>query len=178
LTQTVDASGNVVLTWTAIAGATGYVVTVNGVAQPAVTGTSYTVLKANLIAGIVNTFSVVAQTLSGSTSAVTNSVYDGAALRPVGFIASQGNQGNGSPPGSITVDWANNPVNVNNVTDFTLTWSQLGSTTPTGTATFAPTATGATVINLSRDKNYTFRLQANSKFGNSPAVSTTGLSAP
>jgi len=178
LTQTVNADGTVTLTWTPIAGATGYVVTVNGVTQPAVTGTSFTVPKASLVAGTVNTFSVTAVTLSGSTEAVTTSVYDGAAKSALGFTASQGNQGNGSPPGSITVDWANNPVNVNNLSNFTLTWTQGGSTTPTGTVSFAPTVTGATIINLARDKNYTFRLQANSNFGNSPVVSAVGLSAP
>ena len=155
--------------------ATGYTVTVNGVAQN-VAGTSVRVSQANLAAG-GNTFTVVAQTLSGTTNAAAASLYNGIAYAPVAVTASQGNQGNGSPSGSITLNWANSPLNVNNVTGLTLTWTLAGSTL-TRSMRFAPTTTGTTLINLSRDMNYNFTLTANSAAGNSPAVLSTGHSSP
>ncbi len=175
LTQTLNSNGSVTLSWTKVAGATGYTVTVNGVAQN-VAGTSVRVSQANLAAG-GNTFTVVAQTLSGTTNAAAASLYNGIAYAPVAVTASQGNQGNGSPSGSITLNWANSPLNVNNVTGLTLTWTLAGSTL-TRSMRFAPTTTGTTLINLSRDMNYNFTLTANSAAGNSPAVLGTGHSSP
>jgi hypothetical protein len=172
-----NADGSVTLNWTAIAGATGYQVSVNGAAPVLVTGaTTYIVPKANLIAGALNTFSVAADTLSGPTAPVTASLYTGAAAVPVVFTASQGM----GVPGSVTLNWANNPLNVNNVTSLTLSWTLLGggALTTNGSITFAPNIAGATVINLSRDKDYSFKLQANSNAGNSAVVTVRGLSAP
>ena len=177
LTTMLNADGSVTLNWTAIAGATGYQVSVNGAAPVLVTGaTTYIVPKANLIAGALNTFSVAADTLSGPTAPVTASLYTGAAAVPVVFTASQGM----GVPGSVTLNWANNPLNVNNVTSLTLSWTLLGggALTTNGSITFAPNIAGATVINLSRDKDYSFKLQANSNAGNSAVVTVRGLSAP
>jgi FtsP/CotA-like multicopper oxidase with cupredoxin domain len=179
-TQTINADKSVTLSWTALPGATGYVVSINGVAQAPVTGTSFTALAASLVAGGNNTFTVVAQTPNGTTAAAATSLYNGTALAPVALTASQGNQRNGSPRGSITLTWANNPLNVNNVTGLTLTWRLLGGggVATNSTMKFAPTATGSTIINLSRDKDYQFTLTANSVIGDSPIVSIRGLSSP
>jgi hypothetical protein len=177
LTTLLNADGSVTLNWTVIAGATGYQVSVNGAAPVLVTGaTTYIVPKASLIAGALNTFSVAADTLSGLTAPVTASIYTGAAAVPVVFTASQGT----GVRGSVTLSWSNNPLNVNNVTSLTLSWTLLGggASTTNGSITFAPTIAGATVINLSRDKDYSFKLQANSNAGNSAAVTVRGLSAP
>jgi FtsP/CotA-like multicopper oxidase with cupredoxin domain len=181
LTQTLNADGTVTLTWTAVAGATGY--TINGTAVAAICSTDalsgVTTCSATVtpVAGI-NAYAVVAQTLSGSTAAATTSVFSGIAKPPVALTASQGNQNNGSPRGSITLTWANNPLNVNNVTGLTLTWTLAGSTVPTGIQTFAPGVTGATIVNLQRDKKYDFTLVAKSKAGNSTTASRQGLSSP
>jgi hypothetical protein len=175
-----NADGSVTLSWSSVAGATGYVVSINGSAQPAVAGTTLLVPKTSLIAGGINTFTVAAQTLNGTTTAVSSSLYNGLAHAPVALTASQGNQGNGSPPGSITLTWANNPLNINNVTGLTLSWTLLGggSAATNGSLKLAPTVTGASIINLSRDQDYTFTLLANSAIGNSAAVTVRGLSSP
>jgi hypothetical protein len=95
------------------------------------------------------------------------------------MVASHGRV-NGNPPGSVTLTWANNPKNLNNVKDLTLSWSLLGSSV-INSKTFAATDTGATIVNLSRDKDYSFTLVANSDLvntSNSSPVTVTGLSAP
>jgi threonine dehydrogenase-like Zn-dependent dehydrogenase len=80
---------------------------------------------------------------------------------------------------SITLQWANNALNKNNVAGLLLTW-----TTPATTAskTFAATTTGATVGGLTQGTAYTFTLQAVSNVSgfNSAVVSTTPatISAP
>jgi hypothetical protein len=185
LTQTLNADGTVTLSWSAVAGATGYSVTVNGAlvacSNVDVLATATCIVpKASLLLNGNNAFGVIAQTLSGDTAAATTSLFNGVAKPPVQFTASQGNQRNGSPGGSITLTWANNPLNVNNVTGLTLIWALQGGggVATNGTQTFAPTVTGATIINLQRDKDYRFTLVANSKAGNSTAVTVQGLSAP
>jgi hypothetical protein len=180
LTETVNASGSITLRWVAVPGATGYAVSVNGGAPIVVTGTSTVIAKANLAPG-ANAFSVVAQTPNGATAAASANVYNGAALVPVALTASQGNQGNGSPPGSITLTWANNPQNVNNVSGLTLSWAIAGTGNAfntVGSLTVAPTVTGATIINLPRGRQYEFRLVANSAIGNSPQATVLGTSSP
>ncbi len=170
LTQTVNANKSVTLSWTAMAGATGYVVTVNGVAQPTVLGTSLTI-AANLLKAGSNQFSVKTLALSGNSTAVTADLYNGKALGPVAVTATQGNQGGGAARGSITLNWANAPKNVNNVTGINLSWQG-------GSMTFDPKATGTTIIGLQRAQDYAFTLVANSPLGNSPQVQVTGITVP
>jgi hypothetical protein len=180
LTETVNANGSITLRWVAVPGATGYAVSVNGGAPVVVTGTSTAIAKASLASG-ANAFSVVAQTPNGATAAASANVYNGAALMPVALTASQGDQGNGSPPGSITLTWANNPQNVNNVSGLTLSWALAGTgnaLNTVGSLTVAPTITGATIINLPRGRQYEFRLVANSAIGNSPQATVLGTSSP
>jgi hypothetical protein len=166
------------LSWTAVAGATDYLINGSAAAVSCDAGTGICTTNVTTTAG-TNSFAVSAQTLSGTTAAAAISLYNGTAYRPVALTSSQGNQGNGSPPGSITLTWANNPLNVNNVSGLTLTWRRVGGPPATnGSLTFAPDVTGATIINLARDVNYNFTLLANSANGNSPAASVTGLSAP
>jgi hypothetical protein len=170
LTQGLNAvDKSVTLTWAPVAGATGYVVSLNGQVLATVTDTTYVVPAGNLSAGGNNTFTVLAQTLNGNTAVVTSDLYNGAALPPVALTASQGT----GVKGSITLTWANNPKNVNNVTGLTLTWNGGASSIK-----FAPTVTGATIINLNPDKDYTFKIIANSVLGDSAIVTVKGLSAP
>jgi hypothetical protein len=75
----------------------------------------------------------------------------------------------GATAGSITLQWANNALNKNNVAGLKLTVSPGG---PTGGVTFKPTTTGATVTGLTSNTAYTFTLQAVSNVtgGSSAAV--------
>ena len=173
LTQTLNANGSVTLNWVAVPGATGYVVSVNGGAATFTTQgtrTRYTVPAASLNAGGNNTFSVTAQTLSGATAGSATTVYAGPAYPPVAFAAIPG-----TAPGTVTLSWANDARNVNNVTGLTLTWKQ-------GTAVvskiFAPKTTGATVINLTSGTSYGFSLVANSRNGNSMPAAPVTTTAP
>jgi hypothetical protein len=156
LTQTLDANGNTVLSWTAVAGATGYVVTVNGVAQPVVTGTTLTLTG---ISGGTVTVAAVGSTL-------TSSVFNGAAYDPVNFMAVPG-----SVSGTVTLTWANNPLNVSNVTQLVLTWQGVAHT-------FPATATGATITGLVPGNSYRFGIQAIGSVGNSVGLSAVSTSAP
>jgi hypothetical protein len=178
LTQTRNADGSVTLSWAPIAGATSYQVSVNGGPSIKVEGATTLTVSSGLIPG-VNTFTVTADTLSGTTAAAIASLYNGVAYAPVALAASQGNQNNGSPRGSITLSWANDPKNVNNVTGLRLSWTQQpGGPATNGSITFAPTVTGTSVINLNRDRNYNFTLTALTNIGNSLPVSVRGLSSP
>jgi hypothetical protein len=164
-------AGQTVLTWDAVPGATGYIVTIGLVAQPMTTLTTMTIGTTGAV------ISVYAVTAGGNSAA--SYLYNGIAYAPVALVASQGNQGNGNPPGSVTLTWANNPMNLKNVTSLTLTWTlRGGASTTNGSKTFAVTDTGTTIVGLSRDKDYNFTLVANSDFGNSAAVTVRGLSAP
>jgi hypothetical protein len=173
LTQTINADKSVTLSWTAMAGATGYVVTVNGkpVTCAVATAPTCTILAVSLSTG-VNTFAVSATALHGNTTAVTTQVTNGRPLAPVARTAGPGpavlNSGNQR---SMTLTWANSPANVNNVSGITLTWNG-------GSSTFAPTATGTTILGLKRAQDYTFNLTAISALGNSPQVQVTGVTAP
>jgi hypothetical protein len=93
-------------------------------------------------------------------------------LPPVAFNGAQG-----ATAGSITLQWANNALNKNNVAGMLLTVSPNG---PTGGVTFKPTTTGATVTGLTSNTAYTFTLQAvsgNPAF-NSTVVSGVTVTAP
>jgi hypothetical protein len=184
LTQTVDASGNVILSWTAVPGATGYMVTYGNPAQIAsivtvapatapVTTFTIPAAQANATASVV---AVMANGTQVLTSAASSSVYNGVAYPPVGFTATPGAAGSGS----IALTWANDARNVNNVTGFTLTWAG-------GTATFAPTSAGVTVgevvagsttAALTSGTSYTFSLTTNGSAGNSVAPVTATAVAP
>ena len=179
LTETVNADGSVTLNWVAVPGATGYTVIVDGTVSFAVqsTRTRYTVpaLTLTTLGGTNHTFSVTAQTLSGSTAATPTAAYTGVAYKPVAGSAAPG-----ATPGTITLNWANDPLNVNNVTGFTLGWNFAGSPV---TRTVATTATGATVIRLTSGTSYTLTLIANSASNNgvnlsSPSVTLGPVTAP
>jgi hypothetical protein len=154
------------LSWDAVAGATGYTVSVP---CTMVTTTSCTITGA-----VGQTVTVAA--VVGTTTGAAASTFNGGAYAPVGLTSSNGAAGS-LQRGSITLTWANNPLNVNNVTGLTLTWSLKGSNL-VSTQTFAPSSTGVTLVGLSRDKDYNISLLANGVVGNSPAVNRMVLSAP
>jgi FtsP/CotA-like multicopper oxidase with cupredoxin domain len=169
LTQVTNADGSVTLSWTAVPGATGYTVSIietpAGAAAPlaaviipvAATLTSYTTAVLNANSAYV--FAVSAQTLSGTTAASTANLTNSPTVAPVAFTASAGLAGTGT----ITLNWANSPANVNNVSGLLLTWTN-GATGAVSSKTFAPTTTGATVGAtgglLTSGVAYTFTLQA------------------
>jgi hypothetical protein len=97
---------------------------------------------------------VSATTLSGTTAAtsVVGGLTNSPTLPPVAF-----NGAPGATSGSITLQWANNALNKNNVAGLLLTVSPGG---PIGGVTFKPTTTGATVTGLTSGTTYTFTLQA------------------
>jgi FtsP/CotA-like multicopper oxidase with cupredoxin domain len=180
LTQTLnaDANGNpiVTLSWTAVAGATGYLVTTTetnsaGVPQTPVsvpvlpTPTTYTTPPLN--AGSTYTFAVAAQTLSGTTAGTTvaGGLTNSQTADPVAFTGVAG-----ATAGTISLTWANNPLNKNNVAGLNLTWT--GG--PTGGKLFPATSTGVTLIGLAAG-TYSFTLQAVS---NVPSFSSATVSIP
>lgn len=165
-TQTYNpATGQTTLTWNAVPGATGYIVSINGVPQPVTTLTTATLL------GVTNQTITVAAVVNGVTG-YTDSLFNGAAYRPVALTAGASTIARRA----ITLTWANNPLNVNNVTGLTLTWVQKDGGA-VSSKTFAPTDTGATIINLQRDKDYNFTLLANGVVGNSPVATIRALSS-
>jgi FtsP/CotA-like multicopper oxidase with cupredoxin domain len=183
LTVSLNADGTATLSWVAVAGATGY--SINGVSVAATCDpvTSICTATTGVLAAGVTAFTVTAQTLNGDTAAASGSLWNGNAYAPVALTSTQGNKSsvnNSAPRGSVTLTWANNPKNLNNVTGLTLSWTLQGGggVATNGSKTFAPTSTGTTVINLSRDKDYRFTLTANSNKGPLASVSIMGLSKP
>jgi hypothetical protein len=178
LTQTMNANGTVTLSWTAVPGATGYTVSITetpaGAAAPlaavivpvAATLTSYTTAVLN--ANSTYAFAVSAQTLNGTTAGSTAGLTNSPTVAPVSFNASTGIAG----VGAITLNWANSPANVNNVSGLLLSWTD-GTTA--ASKTFAATTTGATVINLTSGVAYTFTLQA---LSNVAAFSSAAIALP
>ena len=171
---------DVVFSWNAVPGATGYLVTYGNPATTAsiqpvagVLATSFTIPAAQANA----TASVVAVLANGSqvlTSAASSGLYNGAAYPPVGFTATPAGSG------SIALTWANDARNVNNVTGFTLSWTG-------GTASFGPASrgvtvgevvTGSTTTALTSGASYTFSLTTNGSAGNSVAPVTATAVAP
>jgi hypothetical protein len=179
LTQTLNTDGSVTLRWVGVAGATSYIVSVDGGAANAANGgfditvpatlTRYRVPAASLTAGGNHTFAVKAMTLSGATAGTATNVYTGTAFAPVAFSVSPGTVAR-----TLTLNWANDARNVNNVTGFTLNWTRGGNAV---SATFAPNSTGATVIGLTTGTSYTFTLVANSRNGN-PSTLPISATAP
>ena len=176
LTQRLNSDGSVRLTWTAVAGATSYIVSVDAGAangfNVTVAGnlTRYTVAAASLAPGVNHSFSVTAMTLSGATGGSATTVYNGTAYPPVAFAAAAG-----PGAGVVTLNWANDVRNVNNVTGLTLTWTQAGNTV---SMTFGPKTTGATVIGLIKGGSYRFQLVANSRTGSSVPTAAVSVTAP
>jgi FtsP/CotA-like multicopper oxidase with cupredoxin domain len=178
LTQAMNADGTVTLSWTAVPGATGYTVSITetpaGATAPlaavivpvAATLTSYTTAVLN--ANSTYAFAVSAQTLNGTTAGSTAGLTNSPTVAPVSFNASTGIAG----VGAITLNWANSPANVNNVSGLLLSWTD-GTTA--ASKTFAATTTGATVINLTSGVAYTFTLQA---LSNVAAFSSSAIALP
>jgi hypothetical protein len=168
LSASLNADGSATLNWITVPGATSYFVSVNGgvavaVVAPAVGNPAYTVPKSSLRAGM-NTFTVSAETLNGATATVSTSLSNMAAVSPVTFTASTT-----AVLGTVVLNWANSPLNVNNVNGLTLSWTHMGVTR---SKTFASTATGASIINLQSGVGYNFTLVANSNLRNSTPVAT------
>jgi FtsP/CotA-like multicopper oxidase with cupredoxin domain len=169
LTVTGNGGNSATLSWTGVAGATGYLV--NGIAVAAtcdpVTGVC-TATVTGLAAG-TNTFTVSATTLAGTTVDVTIGLFNGKAYAPVALTGASNAPINGFARSSISLTWANDPRNTNNVTGMTLTWVEEGKSGPISTANFAPGTTGSTVVGLTFDLKYVFKLVAKSLIGNSTA---------
>jgi hypothetical protein len=168
LTQTLNSDGSVTLSWTGLAGATGYVVTVNGTAVTCATSvaapTTCTIAAAAVPASA--NIAVAAQTLSGTTTAtaVAGGLTNSPTADPVAFT------GVLSAPGTISLTWANNPANKNNVANLNLIWT--GG--PTLGKLFPATSTGVTLIGLAPG-SYSFTLQAVS---NKAAFSSAVVALP
>jgi FtsP/CotA-like multicopper oxidase with cupredoxin domain len=176
LSQVLNADGTFTLTWTGIAGATGYIVTTTetaaGVALPSVntpvaaTPTTYT--TAILTTGSTYTFAVAAQTLSGTTAGTTvaGGLTNSQTSDPVAFAGAPG-----VTAGTISLTWANNPLNKNNVAGLNLTWTN----GPVGGKTFPATSTGVTLMGLTAGVPYSFTLQA---LSNVAAFSSATVALP
>jgi FtsP/CotA-like multicopper oxidase with cupredoxin domain len=205
LTQTLNPNGSVTLNWVAVPGATSYTVTTTetagalgattgllpvvvltgAVANPLATpptiplATTFTTIPA-LKSGSTFTFSVTATTLSGTTAAATigGGLTNSATLTPVAFGAVADAVGSAS----ITLSWANNALNKNNVAGLALTWTPTtgGVAGPAVSKTFAATTTGATLINLTQGTSYSFSLMAVSNVAafNSAPTATVTVVAP
>ena len=168
LTQTLNTDGTFTLTWTGVAGATGYIVSsietpAGGVPLAAVnvtvpaTPTTYTTPltgAGSLKAGSTYTFSVAAQTLSGTTTGTTvaGGLTNSQTAIPVAFAGAADAVGSKS----ISLTWANNPANKNNVAGLNLKWT--GG--PALGKTFPANSTGVTLIGLTAGASYSFTLQA------------------
>jgi FtsP/CotA-like multicopper oxidase with cupredoxin domain len=187
LTQVLNGDKTFTLSWTGIAGATGYIVStietpapVGGVAQaplaavnvsvPA-TPTTYTTPVLN--AGSTYTFAVAAQTLSGTTTGTTvaGGLTNSPTEVPVAFSGIAGASGSKS----ISLTWANNPLNKNNVAGLNLTWTN----GPAGGKLFPAASTGVTLIGLAAG-SYNFTLQAVSNVTSfsSATVAIPAITAP
>jgi hypothetical protein len=164
VTQTYSASTGTTVTWDAVDGATSYTVTVGGV-QKTVNSNSVD------LAGALTNQVITIAAVDGASAGAKASAYNGIAA-PVALTGTAGTSAK-----SITLTWANNPLNVNNgVTGLTLTWSLKGSNV-VATKSFPPSSTGVTIIGLSGDKDYNVSLVANGVIGNSAAVTKMVLSS-
>jgi hypothetical protein len=170
LAQAYTAGKGTTLTWGEVAGASGYVVSV-GAAAPVLVSTNSFSLGGAASRQLIS----VAAVVNGVTGAAA-SAYNGLAYTPLAFKSSNGAAG-AMQPGSITLTWANSPLNVNNVTGLGLSWSRRGSSVVM-TKTFPPNSTGVTIVGLSPDQNYNISLIANGVIGNSLPVTQMVLSAP
>jgi FtsP/CotA-like multicopper oxidase with cupredoxin domain len=170
LTQTLNANGTVTLSWNAVAGATSYLVTYGSPAKTYRTATSLVPPATLTLTAASNSKVSVVAVGAGGASAASTSLYNGVAYAPVAFTAKSGTN-----PGTITLTWANNPLNVNNVSGLALSWA--GATGPVS-HTFGPTSTGATLTGLATGNSYSFTLLATSNIGNSAAITSAAVVAP
>jgi FtsP/CotA-like multicopper oxidase with cupredoxin domain len=169
LAVTGNAGNKATLSWTGVAGAIGYQVNGAAVASTCDVVTGVCTATVSGLAAGNNTFNVTATTLNGTTAAATIGLYNGKAYAPVALagVSNAAAAINGLPRSAVTLTWANDPRNTNNVTGLTLTWVEEGKSGPVGTATFAPGNTGTTVVGLTRGLKYIFSLVATSLIGNS-----------
>ena len=168
LTQTLNANGTVTLSWNAVAGARNYLVSYGGKTfRTAASLTPPTTLT--LAAASNGNVSVVAAN-AGGLSAASSTLYNGVAYSPVAFTANPGTN-----PGTITLTWANNPLNVNNVSGLTLSWTGAAGAI---SHVFDPGSTGTTVSGLTTGNPYSFTLTATSTLGNSAPLSSAAVTAP
>jgi hypothetical protein len=173
VTQTYTPNVGTVLSWDAVAGATGYVVTIGGVAQT-VTGNTLTLGGAPT--GQIITVAAQVATATGTATGAASSVFNGIAYAPVALTVSNPKLAT-VPTGTVTLTWANSPLNLGNVTGLTLSWTAKGNNQPVlGTRALPATNTGATVIGLQSDKEFTFSVVANSALGDSAVTKATALS--
>jgi hypothetical protein len=112
--------------------------------------------KTGVLTGTAYAFAVTATTLSGTTVAATAGLTNSQTQPPVAFTGLADAAGSKS----ITLSWANNSLNKNNVAGLKLTWTPAGGAAVS--KTFAATTTGATVIGLTAGTSYSFTLQATS----------------
>jgi hypothetical protein len=124
---------------------------------------------AALIAGSTYAFSVTATTLSGTTVAATAGLTNSQTLPPVAFSGVADAAGSAS----ITLSWANNALNSNNVAGLLLTCTPAAGAAVS--KAFAANTTGATVNGLTAGASYSFTLQATS---NVTAFNSTVVSLP
>jgi FtsP/CotA-like multicopper oxidase with cupredoxin domain len=166
LTQTLNpVDGTVTISWNAVAGATNYIVTVGTTVyplagQPMITGTSLNIpaISNSAVSVVAVNNAAVGGALQSASSA---SMYNGAAvLNANSFRATSG------AVGTVALTWLNSVI-VNNVSGFTLSWGGPKA------LTFAPNATGATIVGLTSGQSYTFTLQATGSVGNSATVTRT-----
>jgi hypothetical protein len=133
------------------------VVTTIGIVAPATAPAATYTTPAALKSGSTYAFAVTATTLAGTTVALASSLTNSPTLPPVAFgIATDTSIVVNS--GAITLSWANNALNKNNVAGLVLTWTN----GPVGGKVFAPTTTGATVTGLTSGTTYSFTLGATS----------------
>jgi hypothetical protein len=107
-----------------------------------------------LNSGSTYAFAVTATTLSGTTVAATAGLTNSPTQPPVAFTGAADAVGSGA----VTLQWANNVLNKNNVAGMELTWTPAGGTAVV--KTFVPTTTGATVTGLTIGTAYSFTLRA------------------
>ena len=177
----INASGTVTLTWNKVTGATGYIVTANGVALPVIAaagGNGTQSATVTLPLGSINytSITVTAQKVKyGLTANSTPSTALTANLTPpvapnVSNVATTG----------LTLTW----TAVTGATGYTLQYSTNGGTTwfnvgtgtngvRTTTASLGATSTSAAILGLTANTSYSFQLRANNSTWSNPANATT-----
>jgi hypothetical protein len=154
--------------------ANGNQMTVAQVAAAAVTNAAVaTATTSSAAAATAAATAATAAAATATTNTAANTALAAAAgTSPVAFGVAQPAV---TTAGSISLTWANNPLNVSptgytNVTGYSLSWSGASA----GTTTLPVTAHGVTVNGLTSAGGYTFSLYALAPAGNSTAVTTAG----